>query len=71
MTQPDTSFVARFISWLFDLANPPVWIRPMLGSVDDGFVSWLVSASGSKILDVRWMSESKRFWQYGEFWSTQ
>jgi hypothetical protein len=55
----------KICRWFLDIAFPPVWVKPLIGTADDGFVSWKLSASG-RILDTRHMSESKRFWQYGE-----
>lgn len=51
--------------WLLTNMFPPVWVTPIIDSVDDGFMSWQLNAMG-EILDIRYMSESKRFWQYGE-----
>lgn len=58
------------INWFFSLLYPPVWIQPFLNTEDDGFELWKFSPIG-ELLDKRFMSEQKRFREYGEVFECQ
>ena len=56
--------------WFLRQLYPSVWVRPILGTEDDGFESWHIAADGS-LLDIRFMSEARRYREYGELFAVK